>query len=83
MLSVRVLSTSRECRSALLSSSLVSVKVSGRGDAVQMCATRCLRGNGDVQTHVVAPQAEHGGDDVHKIVQRSVCRLGSGETSCS
>jgi len=35
MLSVRALSTSRECRSALLSSSLVSVKVSGRGDAVQ------------------------------------------------
>lgn len=35
MLSVRALSTSRECRLALLSSSLVSVKVSGRGDAVQ------------------------------------------------
>ena len=35
MLSVRVLSTSRECRSALLSSSLVSVHVSGRRDAVK------------------------------------------------
>ena len=35
MLSARALSTSRECRSALLSSSLLSVNVSGRGDAVQ------------------------------------------------
>ena len=35
MLSARALSTSRECRLALLSSSLVSVHVSGRGDAVK------------------------------------------------